>query len=252
MSEYIEEVYGWARVIGCYVDEDGCHLSHAWNVSPDCVVDATADQFGEPGDGIRECNAGDSHYVAGCPCGGEAIVEIYEDADGGTSGRWLYATEIPADDNRETDPSLVLSNLAALRTEMRRRVNEPVFGAEWNRAGGCGYISQVVERRCGLSVRSGCYVLEDGTHVEHRWNVMPDGRIFDATADQFGETEHFGIRLTTSDDARYAPDCACGGATIAALYPVDSSCGVEYTGAWLDTGAGDPREGTDRRLRLRR
>ena len=65
-----------------------------------------------------------------------------------------------------------------------------------------------VSSRFGWGQEGGCYVLLDGSHAGHEWNRLPDGRIIDTTADQFGESSP-GIRIATAADARYIRDCYC-------------------------------------------
>lgn len=47
---------------------------------------------------------------------------------------------------------------------------------------------------------------EKGRVYGHAWNVMPDGRIYDATAAQFGLPEPY---ITTHDDPHYLLDVIC-------------------------------------------
>lgn len=68
MSETIARVYGWHENGGCYVTPEG-HIAHMWNDLPGgLILDATADQFGEPGDGIRVVPGDDPRYDATCDC----------------------------------------------------------------------------------------------------------------------------------------------------------------------------------------
>lgn len=63
--------YGWSERGGCYVETDGRHHAHEWNVLPaDRLLDVTADQFGESAPGIRICAATDARYDETCDCDG--------------------------------------------------------------------------------------------------------------------------------------------------------------------------------------
>jgi hypothetical protein len=71
MSEVVSARFGYQEDGGCYDAGDGRHIAHCWNVLPDgAILDTTADQFGEPGDGIRITKAGDPRYLGECDCGG--------------------------------------------------------------------------------------------------------------------------------------------------------------------------------------
>jgi hypothetical protein len=82
--------------------------------------------------------------------------------------------------------------------------------------GGCAWMSEEIGLDYGWSADGGCYVVgseQDADemhagvpHAAHCWNRLPDGRIFDATADQFGEPGH-GIRIAPADDPRYVATC---------------------------------------------
>jgi hypothetical protein len=96
--------------------------------------------------------------------------------------------------------------------------------SEWD-MGGCGVVSEVLDVRYGWERSGGCYIVNpDGVlgdevetrHVAHYWNILPDGSILDATADQFhdsGEDELFGsatigrVRITAGTDPRYDALC---------------------------------------------
>jgi hypothetical protein len=93
------------------------------------------------------------------------------------------------------------------------------LGREWN-TGGCGVVSEVLDVRYGWERDGGCYAPnpDEGLHIAHYWNILPDGRIIDATADQFHD-DHMDpdwceeavttgrVRVTASDDPRYLGDC---------------------------------------------
>lgn len=118
----------------------------------------------------------------------------------------------------------LLDDLVSIRTKMRFRVLAPLFGDDSNR-GGCQYLSAHIQAVLGLEQRRGCYCA-DGIHVKHFWNRSPDGRILDATADQFGQGGH-GIRITDTADSRYVDGCDCGGVAVAKILPDGSGVWIE-------------------------
>ena len=72
MGETVARRWGYPEDGGCYAEPSGRHVSHCWNNLPDgSILDATADQFGEPGDGIRVAAADDRRYLGTCDCGGD-------------------------------------------------------------------------------------------------------------------------------------------------------------------------------------
>ena len=75
MSEIVSVRWGYPEDGGCYASptvRGGRHIAHCWNAMPDgAILDTTADQFGEPGDGIRIAGAGDPRYLGECDCGGD-------------------------------------------------------------------------------------------------------------------------------------------------------------------------------------
>lgn len=104
------------------------------------------------------------------------------------------------------------SSLIDLRTSVRRAEHDPAYwgpGAEWD-TGACGIVSEEVEVVHGWKRDGGCYVptateKHAGKHVAHYWNVLPDGRILDVTADQFDGAR--APRIVPADDSRYLTDC---------------------------------------------
>jgi hypothetical protein len=115
--------------------------------------------------------------------------------------------------------------LSQLTARIRRSEYRNTGWSEWD-MGGCGVVSEVLDVRYGWERSGGCYVMNpyaDGSetetrHIAHYWNILPDGRILDATADQFhdsGEDELFGsatigrVRITAGADPRY--DALCEG-----------------------------------------
>ena len=99
--------------------------------------------------------------------------------------------------------------LAAIRKEIRFEEHSSFLGAGWD-TGGCGIVSEVMGRDYGWERWGGCYLPGDGRHIAHYWNRLPDDRIIDVTADQFGEPGD-GVRVTEWHDPRYASWCECGG-----------------------------------------
>lgn len=65
VSEWIEELYGWARVSGVYTSPDYREpeiVGHYWNLLPDgSILDSTADQLGQ-GHDIRVVKPSDPEY----------------------------------------------------------------------------------------------------------------------------------------------------------------------------------------------
>jgi hypothetical protein len=103
---------------------------------------------------------------------------------------------------------LDFQTLAEIRTAVRYDEYAPWF-ADWEERGGCSLVSEELEETHGLFMDGGCYI--DGRkHIAHYWNKLPDGRILDVTADQFGEPWP-GVRVTAGDDPRYDGLCDCGG-----------------------------------------
>lgn len=83
-----------------------------------------------------------------------------------------------------------------------------LIGRDWN-TGGCGVVSEVLDVRYGWQRSGGCYAsTPEAHHIAHYWNILPDGRILDATADQFGEPDVNGrVRITAGGDPRYLDQC---------------------------------------------
>lgn len=75
----------------------------------------------------------------------------------------------------------------------------------------CSVMSEVMNQWFGWEMDGGCYAsdaFKEGHHIAHVWNILPDGRIIDTTADQFreGDTPD-GIRVVPGDDPRYMGWC---------------------------------------------
>jgi hypothetical protein len=77
-------------------------------------------------------------------------------------------------------------------------------------------MSEEIAIRFGFEENGGCYVTPAG-HIDHLWNMLPDGSILDATADQFVAVDGQektdipgdGIRVVASGDIRYDASCEC-------------------------------------------
>lgn len=70
--------------------------------------------------------------------------------------------------------------------------------------GMCHFVSEVIYNKFGWQQESGSYLAPNGDVIcggGHLWNVLPDGAILDATADQFGEGQD--IRIIEPDDPDY-------------------------------------------------
>lgn len=100
--------------------------------------------------------------------------------------------------------------LMTLRAVLRNRVYRN------GRTGGCHLVSQWLKIHKGFAMVSGCFATDYG-HGDHCWNVLPDGRILDATADQFACYTKPTSRLVGgrkgiyigNPNSRYIPNCPC-------------------------------------------
>jgi hypothetical protein len=99
----------------------------------------------------------------------------------------------------------LLTDIVDIRDRLREFVGPTKEGLTW---GLCGPVSWVVNCRLGWAVANGCYILPSGEHILHIWNVAPDGRYLDTTADQFGQ-EGTGVAFVPGNDPRYSADCQC-------------------------------------------
>lgn len=105
--------------------------------------------------------------------------------------------------------------IVVYRQEGRMESYGHVIDADGAIPGGCSWMSEWVDGEYGYRQTGGCYLKdpysmagESGTeHIAHLWNILPDGRILDTTADQFFEGDVDGIRITAGDDPRYDPTC---------------------------------------------
>lgn len=114
----------------------------------------------------------------------------------------------------DIEPEFPYGKLLELRQDIRLEENKTNIHHNvdhlWN-TGQCVWVAECIEHEFGWSVQWGHYSSPEygnGVHVDHLWNVLPDGRILDATADQFGDGDN--IRITDGDDPRYIVDCPCG------------------------------------------
>ena len=69
--------------------------------------------------------------------------------------------------------------------QIRREVRQCEFGNPDEMAG-CGIVSEELSEEFGWEQTCGDFRFPDGTIDEHCWNIMPDGTVVDATADQLG------------------------------------------------------------------
>lgn len=112
----------------------------------------------------------------------------------------------------------------AYLSQLTRRIRLVEYAGTGGDFGGCGIVSEVLDVRYGWERSGGCYIVNptpvegetETYHVAHYWNILPDGRILDATADQFhdaGEDGMFGsdtvgrVRITHAADPRYNAWC---------------------------------------------
>ena len=111
------------------------------------------------------------------------------------------------------------AHLVEYRTEGRLEEYGAVmiarYAADGLVPGGCAWMSEYVWGLLGYDEAGGCYVTAGG-HAAHLWNVLPDGRILDTTADQFAAPAYGerdipadGVRIVAGDDRRY--DASCDG-----------------------------------------
>ena len=106
-------------------------------------------------------------------------------------------------------PALI-ADLVAIRTAARHELYAREHPADWASSGGCWVVTENASERYGWAIAGGCYIEPDGSHQTHDWNRLPDGRILDATADQWGEPGA-GVRITAGNDPRYDSRCPCSG-----------------------------------------
>lgn len=71
--------------------------------------------------------------------------------------------------------------------------------------GMCHFVSEWIEHNFGWERASGTYLTPAGEVIcggGHYWNILPDGAILDATADQFGEGH--GVRIVEPGDPEWS------------------------------------------------
>lgn len=100
--------------------------------------------------------------------------------------------------------------LAKVREALKQRIYHDTY------VGGCHIASRWIEIHYGFRQVKGCYVYRDGIHADHCWNVLPDGRILDATAEQFNRFANFEKRIggiygvfIGRPNRKYRQDCGC-------------------------------------------
>lgn len=92
--------------------------------------------------------------------------------------------------------------------EMFRKLRE-ALRIEEGGGGMCHFVSEWIEYHYGWRREGGVYVSRDGEVIvdAHYWNVLPDGSILDATADQTGEGKDIAIIPPNDPDhGRYAEE----------------------------------------------
>ena len=68
------------------------------------------------------------------------------------------------------------------------RMERHLIREEEGGGGQSAFLADAIERELGWPSFTGVYLAPSGEPIRvHAWNVLPDGRILDATADQFGE-----------------------------------------------------------------
>lgn len=95
------------------------------------------------------------------------------------------------------------SGLTPEITERIRAMREKIRADEGG-GGYCHWVSEWIENTFGWQRASGTYCAPNGDVIcsAHLWNILPDGSILDATADQFGEGDD--IRVIRRDDPAFA------------------------------------------------
>lgn len=98
------------------------------------------------------------------------------------------------------------SFLAKIRFALKKRA----FRSQYY--GGCHLVSRWLEIHYGFRQIPGCFIGSYGEHISHCWNVLPDGRILDATADQFRSYRYggkIGVFIGRAPK-EYIEGCNCG------------------------------------------
>lgn len=84
-----------------------------------------------------------------------------------------------------------------------RNIRKKIRDEEGEDTGMCHVVSEVIENKFGWPRWSGVYTAPSGDMIcsAHLFNVLPNGALLDATADQFGEGND--IRIIQPDDPEY-------------------------------------------------
>lgn len=84
-----------------------------------------------------------------------------------------------------------------------RQIRDDVRAEEGETTGMCHLVSEVIENEFGWDRWGGVYTASSGDMIcsAHLFNVLPNGALLDATADQFGEGHD--IRVIQPDDPEY-------------------------------------------------
>src|SRR6266403_582398 len=105
-----------------------------------------------------------------------------------------------------TRESTSLQEAAKMRPSQRdlafiRKMREEIRCGEGG-GGYCHFVSEIIYNKFGWEQAGGVYCSAEGEPIcsSHRWNILPDGAILDATADQLGEDD---IVLIPVDDPRH-------------------------------------------------
>lgn len=92
--------------------------------------------------------------------------------------------------------------VTSMQIEAIRRLREECR-VEDGGGGQCSVVSEELGLAYGWHIATGAYTALNGEVIceDHAWNVLPDGSIVDATADQFGEG--FDVRIVAPTDPDY-------------------------------------------------
>jgi hypothetical protein len=96
-------------------------------------------------------------------------------------------------------PPSLESSIREMREQIRRSEG---------RGGQCGFVAEWIATTYLWAAHSGVYLSPSGEPIgDHVWNVLPDGAILDATADQF--CEGYDVRIISPADpehSRFRPE----------------------------------------------
>lgn len=106
---------------------------------------------------------------------------------------------------RDPDDPTTLERIRRLRAEVRLRDARPNDGR-------CGRVAEALETEFGWQRQSGYLkLLDESVSWVHCWNLLDDGSILDATADQFQDLWHGDVIMINSADPRRSHQPAgCG------------------------------------------